>query len=45
MRIQSNLASTIAMAFDECVENPSPYEYTKTALKEPQDGLKGALQR
>lgn len=45
MRIQSNLASTIAMAFDECVENPSPYEYTKTALKEPQDGLKDALQR
>lgn len=29
MRIQSNLGSTIAMAFDECVENPSPYEYTK----------------
>lgn len=29
MQIQSNLASTIAMAFDECVENPSPYEYTK----------------
>lgn len=29
MRIQSNLASTIAMAFDECVENPSPYEYVK----------------
>ncbi len=29
MRIQSNLASTIAMAFDECVENPSPYDYTK----------------
>ncbi len=27
MRIQSNLASTIAMAFDECVENPAPYEY------------------
>lgn len=28
MRIQSNLASTIAMAFDECVENPSPYKYS-----------------
>ena len=28
MLIQSNLASTIAMAFDECVENPSPYSYT-----------------
>jgi len=29
MRIQSNLASTIAMAFDECIENPSPYDYVK----------------
>ncbi|MDP4179321.1 MAG: tRNA guanosine(34) transglycosylase Tgt [Bacillota bacterium] len=27
MRIQSNLGSTIAMAFDECIENPSPREY------------------
>ena len=29
MRIQSNLGSTIAMAFDECVENPATYEYAK----------------
>lgn len=29
MRIQSNLASTIAMAFDECIENPAPYDYVK----------------
>ena len=29
VRIQSNLASTIAMAFDECIENPAPYEYVK----------------
>ena len=29
MQIQSNLASTIAMAFDECIENPAPYEYVK----------------
>ena len=29
MRIQSHLASTIAMAFDECVENPAPYDYVK----------------
>ena len=29
MRIQSNLGSTIAMAFDECVANPSEYKYTK----------------
>lgn len=27
MRIQSNLGSTIAMAFDECVENPAEYDY------------------
>ena len=27
MRIQSNLGSTIAMAFDECVENPAEYHY------------------
>lgn len=31
MRIQSNLGSTIAMAFDECVENPAPYEYSKAS--------------
>ena len=31
MRIQSNLGSTIAMAFDECVENPAPYEYVKAS--------------
>ena len=29
MQIQSNLGSTIAMAFDECIENPAPYDYTK----------------
>lgn len=29
MRIQSNLGSDIAMAFDECVENPAPYDYAK----------------
>ncbi len=33
MRIQSNLASTIAMAFDECVENPSPYKYSKESCE------------
>ncbi len=31
MQIQSNLGSTIAMAFDECVENPAKYEYAKKA--------------
>ncbi len=29
MQIQSNLGSTIAMAFDECIENPAEYHYTK----------------
>ena len=33
MRIQSNLGSTIAMAFDECVENPAPYEYAKASCE------------
>ena len=27
MRIQANLGSTIAMAFDECVENPAEHDY------------------
>ncbi len=29
MRIQSHIGSTIAMAFDECVENPATYQYVK----------------
>ncbi len=29
MQIQSNIASTIAMAFDECVANPAEYSYVK----------------
>ena len=33
MRIQSNLASTIAMAFDECVENPATYQYSKQSCE------------
>lgn len=33
MTIQSNLASTIAMAFDECVENPATHEYSKESCK------------
>lgn len=31
MQIQSNLASTIAMAFDECIPNPAEYNYAKRA--------------
>ena len=33
MRIQSNLASTIAMAFDECVENPAEHSYSKASCE------------
>ena len=29
IRIQSNIASTIAMAFDECVANPAEHEYAR----------------
>ncbi len=32
MQIQSNLGSTIAMAFDECIENPAEYSYTKQSV-------------
>jgi queuine tRNA-ribosyltransferase len=32
MRIQSALGSTIAMAFDECVENPARYEYAEKSI-------------
>ncbi len=33
MAIQSNLGSDIAMAFDECVENPSPFAYVKASCE------------
>ncbi len=33
MRIQSHLGSTIAMAFDECVQNPAPYAYAKDSCE------------
>ncbi len=42
MRIQSNLASTIAMAFDECIENPSTRVHRP--LHCPDCPLAGALQ-
>ena len=31
IRIQSRLGSTIAMAFDECVENPAEYGYAQNS--------------
>ena len=45
MDIQSNLGSTIAMAFDECVENPSPYEYTKDSAARTTRWLKRCIER
>ena len=32
MQIQSNLGSTIAMAFDECIQNPATREYTTQSI-------------
>ena len=40
MQIQSNLASTIAMAFDECIENPAPYDYVKNSCERTTRWLK-----
>ena len=33
MQIQSNIASTIAMAFDECIENPAPRDYVQQSVE------------
>lgn len=43
MRIQSNLASTIAMAFDECVANPSPYKYVEGSIERTTRWLKRCI--
>ena len=40
MQIQSNLGSTIAMAFDECVANPSPHSYSKASCERTTRWLK-----
>ena len=45
MTIQSHLGSTIAMAFDECVENPSPYQYTKDSVARTTRWLKRCIVR
>ncbi len=39
IQIQSNLGSDIAMAFDECVENPAPREYVKNSVERTQRWL------
>ncbi|MFZ2257407.1 MAG: tRNA guanosine(34) transglycosylase Tgt [Clostridiaceae bacterium] len=43
MQIQSNLASTIAMAFDECVENPSPRDYVEDSVHRTTRWLKRCI--
>ncbi|MBR7133351.1 MAG: tRNA guanosine(34) transglycosylase Tgt [Clostridia bacterium] len=40
MQIQSNLGSTIAMAFDECVENPAEHSYAKASCERTTRWLK-----
>lgn len=40
MRIQANLGSTIAMAFDECVANPAEYNYAKNSCERTTRWLK-----
>ncbi len=40
MQIQSNLASTIAMAFDECIPNPSTREYVIQSVERTTRWLK-----
>ena len=43
MRIQSHLASTIAMAFDECVENPATRQYSKNSCQRTTRWLKRCI--
>ncbi len=40
MRIQANLGSDIAMAFDECIKNPAEYTYTKASCERTTRWLK-----
>ncbi len=43
MQIQSNLGSDIAMAFDECVENPAPRAYVKASVERTQRWLERCI--
>ena len=40
MKIQANLGSTIAMAFDECVANPAEFNYAKNSCERTTRWLK-----
>ncbi len=43
MQIQSKLGSTIAMAFDECVENPAKYDYSARSCERTTRWLKRCI--
>ncbi len=43
MTIQANLGSDIAMAFDECVENPSTHEYVEQSVQRTQRWLERCI--
>ncbi len=43
MQIQSKLASTIAMAFDECIENPAPVDYVQRSVERTTRWLKRCI--
>ena len=43
--IQSKLGSTIAMAFDECVENPAEYDYAKKSVERTYRWLERSLKQ
>ena len=43
MQIQSKLGSTIAMAFDECVENPATHEYSARSCERTTRWLKRCI--
>ena len=45
IEIQSNLGSTIAMAFDECIANPAEYTYTKNSCDRTTRWLKRCKNR
>ncbi len=43
MQIQSNLGSTIAMAFDECMKNPAEYHYASASVDRTTRWLKRCI--
>ncbi|MBQ5952978.1 MAG: tRNA guanosine(34) transglycosylase Tgt [Lachnospiraceae bacterium] len=43
MQIQSNLGSTIVMAFDECVKNPAEYHYASASVDRTTRWLKRCI--